>query len=69
MPFGIKSAPEVFQQRISQALEGLDGVAVIADDILVYGSGNNDEDAYADHERNIKNLLDRCLEKNIKLNQ
>lgn len=39
MPFGIKSAPEVFQQRMVEALEGLEGVAVIADDILVYGEG------------------------------
>lgn len=50
MPFGIKSAPEVFQQRMSCALEGLEGVAVIADDILVYGSGDDEKEAFENHE-------------------
>lgn len=54
MPFGIKSAPEVFQQRMSQALEGLDGVAVIADDILVHGDGDNEQEARKNHEENLK---------------
>ena len=40
MPFGIKSAPEVFQKRMHQALENLAGVSVFADDILVYDSGD-----------------------------
>ena len=34
LPFGIKSAPEVFQKHMKQLLEGLDGVDVIMDDIL-----------------------------------
>ena len=37
MPFGIRSASEEFQRRISTALEGLAGVKVIVDDILIYG--------------------------------
>jgi len=41
-------------------LEGLDGVIVIADDILVYGSGENDKEASEDHDKNMKNLLERC---------
>lgn len=45
MPFGISSAPEVFQQRMIQAMEGLQGIAVIADDILVYGKGDTIEEA------------------------
>lgn len=39
MPFGISPAPEIFQCRLDQALEGLKGVFVIADDILVTGEG------------------------------
>ena len=39
LPFGINSAPEVFQQRMHQALEDLEGVFVMADDILIMGSG------------------------------
>ena len=68
MPFGIKSAPEVFQQRMIEALENLHGVAVIADDILIYGKGNSMKEAHQDHEKNLKALLERCRSANIKLN-
>ena len=33
-----------------EGLEGLDGIAVVADDILVYGSGNNELEANKDHD-------------------
>lgn len=69
MPFGIKSAPEVFQQRMTESLEDLKGVTVIADDILVYGSGDDLEQAHQDHEENLRALLERCRERNIKLNK
>ena len=35
LPFGLTSAPEVFQCKQHEVLEGLHGVEVIADDILV----------------------------------
>ena len=37
LPFGISSAPEIFQKKMSALLDGLSGVEVIMDDILVYG--------------------------------
>jgi len=40
MPFGISSAPEVWQQRMNQLIEGLQGVEVIADDFLICGIGD-----------------------------
>jgi hypothetical protein len=45
MPFGISTAPEEFQRRLHEVFEGLSGVEVIADDILVYGSGYTEEQA------------------------
>lgn len=36
LPFGISSAPEHFQRRMSQMLENCEGVVCHADDILVY---------------------------------
>ena len=59
MPFGLKSASEEFQHRMHEALEGLDGVHVVVDDILVYGRGDNDEAARKDHDRNVIALLER----------
>ena len=39
LSFGISPAPEEFQRRLECALEGLDGVKPIFDDILVFGVG------------------------------
>ena len=39
LPYGISSAPEEFQLRMHEALEGLQDVYYIADDILVVGQG------------------------------
>ena len=69
MPFGISPAPEEFQRRMQEALEGLDGIKPIHDDILIYGCGENDKEAEEDHDRKFHALLQRCVEKNIKLNK
>ena len=69
MPFGISPASEIFQLRLHEAVEGLDGVYAIADDILVTGTGDTMKGAIADHDLKIKTLLRRCQERNIKLNK
>ena len=69
LPFGLSVSSEIFQKRVHQALEGLSGVFNIADDILVYGVGNNEEEATADRNRNLEVLLQRCCEHNIALNR
>ena len=68
LPFGISSAPEEFQRRQRDVLEGLKGVINIADDILIFGSGETQQEADNDHDRNLIDLLERCREKNLKLN-
>ena len=40
MPFGISPAPEEFQRRLNEAIEGLNGVRTVADDIIVFGVGD-----------------------------
>lgn len=52
-----------------EALEGLNGIIIVADDILVYGSGKNDEEADLDHDKNFEALLKRCSEVNLKINK
>ena len=69
MPQGISSAPEEYQRRQNEALAGLNGVEVIADDILCYGSGETMEDALKDHDSNLLNLLDQARSMNLKLNR
>ena len=68
MPFGVSPALEEFQRRIDIGLEGLPGQKAIADDILVFGAGDTDEETLKDHERNLREVFNRCRQKGIKLN-
>ena len=51
-----KPAQEMPEKSFNRALEGLSRVLDIADDILVYGVGNNEQEATADHNRNLEAL-------------
>ena len=68
LPFGIKTAPEEYQRRIHESLQGLKCIEDIADDILCVGEGDTYENAAKDHDRNLIALLERCRQKNITLN-
>ena len=68
MPFGIKSAPEVWQRKAHELIEGLDGVEVVMDDFLVVGCGDTVEEAMVNDDRNFFALLDRARERSLKLN-
>ena len=48
-------------------LKNLPGVLCIADDILIYGTGEANEEATADHDKNLQSLLKRCLDHGIVL--
>ena len=69
LPFGVSPTPEIFQKKMHDALAGLKGIACVADDVLIAGSGETDAEATADHNGNFRALLDRCREKGIKLNR
>ena len=69
LPFGLTSAPEVFQCKQHEVLEGLHGMEVIVDDILVYGCGKTQEEAVKDHDENLIELLKRAQNANLKLNK
>ena len=60
---------EIFQKRVNQALEGLEGILNITDDILVYGVGDNENEARIDHDRKLEALLNRCRERGVVLNK
>ena len=49
-PFGLCVSSETFQKQINHALDGLDSIVNIADDILVFGVGETKEDAEKDHD-------------------
>ncbi|XP_064488330.1 uncharacterized protein K02A2.6-like [Ornithodoros turicata] len=56
MPFGIASAPAVFQRTMEQVISGLPSVACYLDDIIV--TGRNDEE----HLSNLSKVLARLQE-------
>lgn len=62
MPFEISTVPEKFQRRMEESLEGLDGTKPFHNDILIYGCGENDNEAHGDHDRKFEALLQRCFE-------
>lgn len=62
LPFGIKSVPEVFQRRMSELFEDLEGVKAIVDDLLIWGKDDDEHDA------RLKQMLNRESEVNLKFN-
>ena len=67
MPFGISSAPEVFQRRMHEMIEGLSSTEVVADDFIVAGFGDTLEEAIRDPNETLVAFLQRCSEHGIKL--
>ena len=59
MPFGISPAGEIFKRRLDQAIEGLNGVKSVADDILIIGNRATAEavknhDTKLDHRQKLR---------------
>lgn len=57
MPFGIAPAPEVFQMKLQQELEGLSGVYPVADDIFIVGEGTTTTEANVSHDQRMREFL------------
>ena len=54
LPFGLNVSSEIFQKRLYMALEGLEGVMCVADDIIVYGTGDDIQHATEDHDKKLR---------------
>ena len=63
MNFCINSAAEIFQNTITTALEGLEGVRNISDDIVVCGRNPTE------HDERLEAVLKRLKDKNLTLNK
>ena len=68
MPFEISPASEEYQRRQHEVIEGLPSIHNNADDILIIGQGETEENAIRDHDKNMIRLLKGCRKKNRKLN-
>ena len=63
MPFGVKSAQEVFQKRMYQSFGDLPGTEIDIDDILVWGASEEE------HNRRLQAVLKRCKDIGLTLNK
>lgn len=63
LPFGITSGPEYFQCRMSEILDGLDGVVNQTDDIVVHRATK------AEHDQRLAAVLRRLEKARVTLNQ
>lgn len=60
--FGIISAQDIFQRKINETYEELNGVAAIVDDILVFGRTKEE------HDENLRAILECTRERGVHLN-
>ncbi|KAL5010683.1 hypothetical protein ScPMuIL_012988 [Solemya velum] len=63
LPFGISSAPEYFQKRMTQLLDGIPGVVCQMDDVLVYGS------TQLEHDTRLDIVLNKLRDADLTLNR
>ena len=62
VPFGIKSAPEMYQRTMNEMLEGIDHAYAIMDDILITGRN------VSHHDSVLEAVLQRAKSYNLNLN-
>ena len=61
LPFGVSSAPSIFQRTLDTLLQGIPHTAVYLDDILITGS------TMEEHTQTLKKVLNRLLESGLRL--
>lgn len=63
LPFSITSAPEIFQRKMLETLEGLEGIEAFMDNIPVYGA------TIEQHDARLEKVLHHIELAGLKLNQ
>lgn len=63
LPFGISSAPEVFHRTVQQLFDGIEGVGVFIDDVVVWGKTKTE------HDERLARVLKRAQKSGLKLNK
>ena len=62
MPFGLSSASEVFQKNNESVFEGIKGIHIVSDDIIIAGS------SLQEHDQILRQVLERAKERNVRFN-
>lgn len=62
LPYGLCCSQDIFCQKVDEIFGDMTGVKAIVDDILIYGRTK------AEHDKNLKAVLDRARDKGIRFN-
>ena len=65
MPMGIKNGPAIFQRVMDHVLQGLDCADVYIDDIIIGSSVATEEELLANHDRDVRAVLDRLRKEEL----
>lgn len=63
LPFGLSSAPEVYQKTLARLFEGVNNVDTSMDDIIIYARD------VKEHDETLNKVLDSCQQNGLKLNK
>ena len=63
LPMGLCNSPDMFQEKMSELMEGLDYVRIYIDDLLVISSGT-----FEHHLEQLSKVLKRLEEAGLKAN-
>ena len=62
LSMGTVVAQDIFQSKLDAIFDGMKGVTRIADDMIIYGAGENE------HDENFLNFIQKCMLNNLNLN-
>ena len=62
LPFGIISAQDLFQQKMDEIFENMQGVTPLIDDVIIHGRTREE------HDQNLRAALDKATESTLRLN-
>ena len=62
LPFGIISAQDLFQQKMDELFEDMQGVTPLIDDVIIHGTTREE------HDHNLKAALEQASKNELKLN-
>lgn len=62
LPFGLSTAPEIFQRKNEENFSNIPNIAIYIDDLLIYGK------TIEEHDEALRNVINRARELNIKFN-
>ena len=54
LPFGVNTSGDIFNRIMTQIFQGIEGIEVVVDDIMVHGSTKSE------HDERVGRILERC---------